>query len=161
MRGVSNVRANDGNSVIFDALDQMLDDIPDHSPHLLHAEASLLHYLRTIRFKKTDSRASFVLSTYNKIDSKTVKRACVDCWRLWKHRPQFISLRNNWSNISPEVQRIIWLSFAELGDEGKHARSQVKRSLQKTWSLGIENNDKTSFATLYLQWADKGAENGI
>lgn len=161
MRGVSNVRADDSNSIIFNDLDQMLDDIPKHSPHLLHAESSLLYYLRTIRFISTDSRAQFVLSTYENIDSKTVKRGCIDCWRMWKNRPQFIGLRNNWSNLSPEVQRIAWLSFAEFGDEGVKARSQVKELLQKTWSLGIEKNGAVSFADLYQKWANEGVENGI
>jgi len=153
MRGVAAVRSDNDNDIIFNELDEMLDQIPIHSSHLLQAESNCLHYLKTIRFKRTEKRAQFVLGTYDSTKSESVKRACIDCWRIWKDRPQFITLRNRWHTLGTEEQRMIWLAFADLGDEGRHSRSQVKLSLPKAWALGIEQDNKLTFCKLYEEWA--------
>lgn len=156
MRGVAAVRADNNNEMIFSELDEMLDKIPIHSSHLLQAESNCLHYLRTIRLKQTVPRTQFVLATYKSTTSETVKRACIDCWRIWKYRPQFISLRNQWQTLKAEEQRMIWLAFAELGDDGRYSRSQVKLSLPQTWAIGIEQEGKLTFSELYQRWAANG-----
>lgn len=152
MRGISNVRADSSFSDIFEGLDILLDAIPIHSAHLLVPEASCLHYLRTIRFRWTERRAQYVLKVYTSISRETVKRACVDCWRLWADRPSFIRLRNRWNNASSEEQRLVWLAAARFGDDGINFRSQVKHSLANAWELGIERNNKPTFASVYGEW---------
>src|SRR3546814_1708548 len=75
MRGIAAVRADDENAVIFDQLDKDLDEVPRHSRHLLVPEANLLHYLKTIRFRRTEERARYVWVVYIRTTSATVKRA--------------------------------------------------------------------------------------
>ncbi|PCI12743.1 MAG: hypothetical protein COB71_08185 [Thiotrichales bacterium] len=156
MRGVAAIRADEKNKDIFDGIDKFLDKIPTDSSHLIQAEANCLHYLKTIRFKRNNKRARFVLETYNTTTSESVKRACIDCWRIWKDRPRFIHLRNQWQKIGAEEQRMVWLAFADLGDEGKHSRTQVQLSLPQAWALGIEQNGKTLFSELYKDWSKDG-----
>lgn len=153
MRGVAAVRADQQNEEIFSDLDDLLDSVPIHSAHLLKAEASCLHYLKTIKACRTDARSQFVLELYNTSRSETLKKACIDCWRIWKDRPSFIMLRNQWQNVSVDEQRIIWRGFYGLGDEGRHARNQVKAALNNTWALGIETGDTASFYDIYKKWA--------
>lgn len=154
MRGITSVRADEANSEIFDPLDQLLDAIPEHSPHLLLPEANCLHFLRAIRFRRTNTRAEYVFSTvYSSTTSETVKRACIECWRLWKDRPSFIRMRNKWSSLGTEEQRMLWLAAAEFGDDGEHFRNQVRKSLANTWRLGIERNGKSTFESIYTRWA--------
>jgi len=155
MRGVAAVRADENNKEIFSDLDRLLDNIPTSSPHLIKAEASCLHYLKTIKACRTDARSRFVLELYNTNRSETVKKACIDCWRTWKDRPRFIALRNQWQNLSVEEQRMVWCGFYVLGDEGRHARTQVQPPLVNTWALGIETEAKTSFYDIYKQWASR------
>jgi hypothetical protein len=152
MRGVSQLRADDRFASIFSEIDQLLDDVPSHSPHLLLAEASCLHYLRTVRFRRTEVRAKYVLALYSSASSDTVRRACIDCWRIWKDRPSFIRLRNRWNSMSAEEQRMLWLAGAVFGDDGKNFRLQVKRSTDKSWELGIERDGQTTFAGIYKEW---------
>ncbi|MDD9999766.1 MAG: RNA-directed DNA polymerase [Rhodospirillaceae bacterium] len=83
MRGIASVRAENDNRDIFDELDELLDRVPIHSPHLLMPEINCLHYLKTVRFRRTTLRAQYVLRVYNNSSSETVKRACIECWRLW------------------------------------------------------------------------------
>lgn len=156
MRGIAAVRADDNNQLIFDGLDNLLDQIPKCSSHLLQAEASCLHYMRTIRFKQTELRAQFILKTYNFTTSETIKRGCIDCWRIWQDRPSFIKLRNQWQNLGAQEQRMIWLAFADLGDEGSKARKQVGKSLSQAWALGIERKSKPAFLDLYKEWSEDG-----
>lgn len=157
LRGITSVRADETNSTIFDSLDQLLDAIPHHSSHLLLPEANCLHYLRAIRFRRTNSRAEYVYSTvYLSTTSETVKRACIECWRHWKDRPSFIRIRNKWGSLGTEEQRMLWLAAAKFGDDGKNFRSQVSRSLANTWRLGIERENKPTFASIYTQWCDNG-----
>lgn len=154
MRGITSVRADEANSEIFDTLDQLLDVIPEHSPHLLLPETNCLHFLRAIRFRRTESRARYVLNTvYSSTTLETVKRACVECWRHWKDRPSFIRMRNKWNSLGAEEQRMLWLAAAEFGDDGKHFRSQVRKSLANTWRLGIERTGKPTFESIYTRWA--------
>lgn len=154
MRGVAAVRNDNEFSAIFNGIDTLLDKIPEQSPHLLLAEASCLHYLRTIRFRRTDERGRYVSQLYAQTSSQSIKRACIDCWRHWRDRPSFISIRNKWSAINPEEQRMLWLSASEFSDDGKNFRTQEKRSALKSWSLGIEVEKQPSFANAYIKWCE-------
>ncbi len=153
MRGVAAVRSDEANSQIFDDLDTLLDEVSINCSHLLQAESSCLHYLRAIRLSRTEQRAKFVLSVYDSTNSETVKRACIDCWHTWKDRPRFITLRNQWPSLGSQEQRLIWLAFYDLGDEGRHARNQIKLSLANDWALGIETDQRRSFYEVYKSWA--------
>ncbi len=156
MRGVSTLRSKDEFKIIFDDLDKLIDNIPVNSSHLLHAEASSLHYLKTIRFKHNDERAKFVLKTDKTTESETVKRSCIDCWRNWIDRKNFTKLRSRWDKLGTEEQRMIWLAFAELGDEGKHARKQLFLTISNSCALGIETNRAPSFFQVYKDWSENG-----
>src|SRR5690606_26757611 len=113
MRGIAAVRGDDSFLEIFDGLDELLDDIPQTSAHLLAAEASCLHYLRTLRFKKTQRRGEFIRSLFRS-DSSTVRRACIDCWRQWNDRNSFFFARGRWGNLDPEQQRMLWLAAIDF-----------------------------------------------
>ena len=152
MRGIYAVRGNEEFSQIFDGIDHLLDTIPEHSPHLLSAEASCMHYLRAVRFRRTDARGRYVSSLHSSTSSQSIRRACVDCWRQWKDRPSFTSLRNKWSSINPEEQRMLWLAASEFGDDGINFRGQEKRSALNSWRLGIEKGSQPTFADIYVQW---------
>ncbi len=154
MRGISSIRADDSCQKIFSSLDKLIDDVPEHSNHLLSTDVSCLHYLRTLRFRRTEPRASFVLSLYKRNSTVTVKRACIDCWRSWGDRDRFIALRNGWQSCNSEEQRMIWLSASMFGDDGKHFRQQVRTSLEGVWALGIEKKQGASFSELYAKWAE-------
>ena len=114
MRGVAAVRAKPDNEIIFESLDDMLDDVPLHSRNLLIPEANCLHYLKTIRFRKTTARAQYVSEVYSDTASETVRRACIECWRHWGDRPNFIRLRNQWQNLGAQEQRMLWLAAGDL-----------------------------------------------
>jgi hypothetical protein len=154
MRGIANLRANLDFDGIFPQLDQLLDEIPSHSGHLIQAEASLLHYLRTLRFTKTQPRATFVQHIYETTRSDTVRRACIECWRQWKDRGAFTHLRNHWNELSAECQRLVWLSAKGFGDQGDGFKRQVRHSLDHAWRLGIEHQGVASFASIYREWCD-------
>ncbi len=154
MRGIANLRASEEFSSIFVDLDQLLDIIPEHSAHLLQAEAGLLHYLRTLRFARTTQRSAFVQNVYSTTRSDTVRRSCIDCWRQWKDRAAFTVLRNQWSTLSFECQRIVWLSASAFGDQGEGFKRQIKPSLGQSWKLGIERQGVTSYASIYQEWCD-------
>lgn len=158
MRGIAAVRAEDEHQMIFDELDEMLDSIPENSSHLLLPEANILHYLKTIRFKKTEKRAQYVLNVFNDTSSESVKRACIDCWRQWHDRSRFIMLRNQWSKLGSQAQRMLWLAAAEFGDDGENTRKQVRKSLPKIWQLGIERKNKIAFHEVYQDWAKNGVQ---
>ena len=154
MRGVANLRATKDFAEIFDMLDQLLDFIPDHSLHLLQAEANLLHYLRTLRFTPTARRTAFVQHIYNTARSDTVKRACIDCWRHWKDRAAFTFVRGRWNELSAECQRLVWLSASVFGDQGDGFRRQVGPNLDHAWRLGIERQNVISYASIYREWCN-------
>lgn len=154
MRGVANLRAGAEYEEIHSNLDAVIDRVAVHSAHLLQAEASLLHYLRVLKFAQTPARAAFVQSTYKYNSSHTVKRACIDCWRLWKDRSGFSSVSSRWSEINAECQRLTWLAAESFGDQGDGLRRQIGPSLEQSWRLGIERQDRPTFAGLYRSWCD-------
>lgn len=153
MRGIAQVRADDAFREIFPGLDKLLDQVPVHSSHLLTAEASCLHYLRTIRFERTLQRAQYVLDVYSTTTSQTVKRACIECWKNWRDRSSFTRERNRWNSLPSEVQRMLWLAAAEFGDEGEKFRKQVQQSVSQAWRLGIERSGKPTFASIFTDWS--------
>lgn len=154
MRGVGSLRSEENYSDIYAELDEVLDDVGEHSAHLLQAEANLLHYLRVLRFSRTALRAAFVQNIYQSTRSSTIRRACIDCWRSWKDRPGFISVVNRWSEMNAETQRLAWLAAESFGDQGQGFRRQVGPSLDQSWRLGIERQDCKNFASLYRSWCD-------
>ncbi|MDP9566864.1 UNVERIFIED_ORG: hypothetical protein J2806_002536 [Kosakonia oryzae] len=158
IKGVISIRNDERYSSIYQMLDRMVDDVIVHSEHLLLPEANCLHYLRSLRVIRTNNRAAYVHELLNKSSSETIKRACLDCIRNWKDRPSFVSERNKWSKLTPEVQRILWLTSFKFGDDGKHFRDQVKKAIPNSWSLGIEQKGKASFCEIFVNWC-QGAEN--
>ena len=50
---------------------------------------------------------------------------------------------------------MLWLAAGEFGEEGRHARNQVRMSLHQAWQLGIEREEKPTFEALYSNWAEK------
>lgn len=156
MRGIAAVRDNAECAAIFPALDKMLDEVPAHSEHLLLPEANCLHYLKTIRFAKTDKRAQYVTKVFDNTGSDTVKRACIECWKHWKDRPSFTKAVEEWSNLRGQSQRMLWLATYEFTDAGRHFRGRVKASLPSIWGLGVEQPGQPTFVDTYLDWAANG-----
>ncbi|WP_341988715.1 RNA-directed DNA polymerase [Azorhizobium sp. AG788] len=154
MRGVYAVRANHEFASIFDAIDRLLDRIPSAAAHLLVPEANMLHYLRVIRFVRTDSRGVFVRRTYEDTQSASVRRACIDCWRHWRDRASFIRLRNQWQTLGADEQRMLWLAAGAFGDEGEHSRKQLRGTLSVAWRLGIEKHTQGDFGALFQEWVN-------
>ncbi len=154
MRGVAHLRAGDGYKEIHAALDTIIDKVATHSTHLLQAEASLLHYLRLLRFTPTPARSAFVQNTYRNSPSNTVKKACIDCWRMWKDRSGFNSVASRWSELNTECQRLAWLAAESFGDQGSGFRRQCGPSLEQSWRLGIERKNHPTFAGIYQAWCD-------
>lgn len=152
MRGVYAVRANDEFASIFNAIDSLLDRIPAAAAHLLVPEANMLHYLRAIRFFRTDIRGAFVRRTYDATKSASVRRACIDCWRHWRDRSSFTRLRNQWQNLGADEQRMLWLAAGAFGDEGEKSRQQLRGTLSQAWGLGIENVTQGDFVACYENW---------
>ncbi|MDD5056369.1 MAG: RNA-directed DNA polymerase [Sideroxydans sp.] len=155
MRGIANLRTSEEFNGIFTELDQLLDIIPEHSAHLLQAEASLLHYLRTLRFARTPQRSAFLQKVYDKTQSDTVRRACIDCWRQWKDRDSFTYVQNRWGALSAECQRMIWLAAYSFGDQGEGFMRQRAPNLEGAWRLGIERQNVASFTSIYRKWCDE------
>lgn len=91
MRGVYAVRSRPDFETIFTALDAMLDRIPETASHLLVPEANLLHFLRAIRFVRTETRGSFVRQTYDSTPSRPPSRMRV-CRRPPLQAPQSAAL---------------------------------------------------------------------
>jgi len=154
MRGVANLRSTAEFEEIFSNIDNLLDRIPAHSPHLLQAEASLLHYLRTLRFQLTEARSAFVARTYDSARSDTVRRACIDCWRHWRDRDRFTLVRNRWNELSVECQRLLWLWSYAMGDQGDSFRRQVQQNVRQGWRLGVERQNIASYASIYEGWCN-------
>lgn len=152
MRGVYAVRSNDQFAPIFAAVDDLLDLIPSAGVHLLVPEANMLHFLRAIRFTRTDIRGAFVRQTYDMTTSASVRRACIDCWRHWGDRANFTRLRNQWPNLGAGEQRMLWLAAGAFGDEGAKTKDQLRGSLGQAWQLGIEAGAPDSFAACYEDW---------
>ena len=157
LRGVFAVRANNEFEVVFDRVDELLDRIPATVPHLLMPEANTLHFLRAIRFKRTETRGRFVRQIYDRSSSSSVKRACIDCWRHWRDRASFTRLRNRWQNLSRDEQRMLWLAAGDFGDDGSHARNQLRATLEGSWRLGFEEGGSKTFSGIYQDWVQQNA----
>ena len=155
LRGVYAVRANQEFEAVFEKIDELLDRIPGATPHLLMPEANTLHFLRAIRFQRTDARGKFVRQAYDRSLSSSVRRACIDCWRHWHDRASFTRLRNQWQNLGPDEQRMLWLSAGDFGDEGTHARNQLEATLEGSWRLGFETYNVDTFARCYQSWVQE------
>lgn len=153
MRGIYGVRSNVEFEIVFDKIDEKLDELPDTTPHLLMPEVNTLHFLRLLRFKKTEPRSRYVRHLFDHARSMTVKRGCIDCWQYWNDMPNFTRLRNQWPSMSPELQRMVWLAAARFGDDGQHARQQLKRGAAQYWALGIEEPLNETFADTFIDWA--------
>lgn len=154
MRGISNLRATAEFESIFLGIDHLLDRIPEHSAHLLQAEASLLHYLRTLRFRTTEARSAFILRVYETTRSDVTRRACIECWRNWRDRDRFTLVRNRWDELSMECQRMLWLTSYAMGDQGEGFRRQVRHNVRQAWRLGIERQNVASYASIFEGWCD-------
>lgn len=155
MRGVISLRSDSEFESIHSMLDTCLDEIISHSKHLLLPETNCLHFLRAIRFKKSQVRSLFVANdVFSNTKYETIKRACIDCWRHWKDRPSFVSFRNSWATQSVEVQRMFWLASYKFGDDGTHFRKQVDKTTDSSWGLGVEVKGNVSFVTLFKKWAE-------
>lgn len=152
MRGVYAVRSSEQFKSIFAEIDILLDQIPVSSGHLLVPEANMLHFLRAIRFVRTDRRGAFVHKTFASTASASVRRACINCWRHWADRASFTRLRNQWQNLGVGEQRMLWLAAGAFGDEGSKTRDQLRGSLAQAWQLGIEAGAPGSFAGCYEDW---------
>lgn len=157
MRGISHVRTNSAHVAIHDQLDELLDLVPKKAPHLIRIDTNVLYFLRTLRFKKSQERAAFVLATFNSTRSSTIRRACIDCWRQWKDRDRFVSLRNVWTSLAPGEQRMLWLAAPAFGDDGIEFRKQVRRTVKNLWGLGLSLS-KDPFVDLFLKWSENVAE---
>lgn len=156
MRGVYSVRANDEFEAVFEQIDNLLDFLPNAVPHLLMPEANNLHFLRAIRFTRTDERGAYVRSVFDNSTSSTVRRACIDCWRHWRDRANFTRVRNQWETLSPDEQRMLWVSAGDFGDEGEKSRNQLRRSLPQAWRLGFEAPKQPTFASEFVEWTENG-----
>lgn len=152
MRGIAFIRGDQRHEEIHERLDRILDSVPLHSSHLASIDTNALHYLRTIRFKRTEERAAFVISLYKTSRSITVRRSCIDCWRLWRDRDRFVALRNEWASLSSEEQRMMWLAAPDFGDDGVKFQNQVRKTISKLWKLGIERRSSIVFADTYMDW---------
>lgn len=157
MRGVYSVRVHDDFAAVFQQIDNLLDQLPQSVPHLLMPEANNLHYLRAIRFARTDTRGAYVRRVFDTSFSPAVKRACIDCWRQWHDRASFNRLRNQWPNLSPDEQRMFWFAAGDFGDEGQKTRSQLRQSLRLAWRLGFEPSNGSTFAGCFAEWSENGA----
>lgn len=157
MRGVYSVRSNAEFAVVFSQIDDLLDKVPEAAFHLLVPEVNKIHYLRAIRFRRTDVRGPLVRRTYEETSSQAVRRACIDCWRHWGDRASFTRLRNQWQNLGQDEQRMVWLAAGSFGDDGAHARNQLRGSLSQVWQLGFETGNGLTFASCYEDWARNGA----
>lgn len=153
MRGVAAVRSRALEEQIEGELDSLIDSVIQECKHLLSIHTNALHYLRLIRYRRTEARAAFVLQLYRSSHELTVRRACIDCWRHWKDRGRFLELRRSWQTQHAEEQRMTWLAAGDFREEGEHFRKQVGGSLEQIWALGIEGNVSRSFARIYSEWA--------
>lgn len=156
MRGVGHLRSSQCHLEIHDQLDELLDLIPQKAPHLIRVDTNALHYLRALRFKKSATRAAFLLELFKTKRSSTVRRACIDCWRQWKDRDRFISLRNEWSTLGQGEQRMLWLAAPTFGDDGIKFRKQTQRTVGQLWGLGLQRSEDP-FVPLFLEWAENAS----
>lgn len=152
MRGISKIRADTKFEEVHNTIDESLDKIILQSHHLLFPEGNTLHFMRAIRFKKTSRRSMFVKEKFTTTESVTIKRACVDCWRNWNDRPSFLTAINGYDMSHPELQRMLWLSSFNFGDEGEHFRIRVTNKSEKSWALGVEAKKNKQFSSTFKNW---------
>lgn len=138
MRGIANLRREERFISIHDGIDRLLDDVPRHSAHLLRLDTNMLHYLRTIRFRRTTTREMFIAQLFERTRLETVRRACIACWRIWADQTAFNQLRNRWPELRSESQRAYWFASFAFGGEGDKARTLVRREALEMWRLGVE-----------------------
>lgn len=155
MRGVYAVRAGEVFAAVHDVIDELLDQIPATAGHLLVPEANMLHYLRAIRFRRTDIRGAFVRRIWDTTRSRSVRRSCIDCWRIWRDRPSFTHLRNEWHRLSSDEQRMLWIAAGAFGDEGEKSRNQLRRTLEQSWRIGVEEITRERFSSIFEGWASR------
>lgn len=155
LRGVSQLRDEPEYATIHEAVDSLLDSVPLHSSHLLSVDSNCLHYLRALRFRRTDARAKYVASIYASGHTETVGRACIDCWRSWKDRDRFIALRSRWATCGAGEQRMVWLAAKEFGDDGVFMKKQLRASVLSAWGLGFDNGGTDQFASAYVRWCEQ------
>lgn len=162
MRGISHLRSDKNFVSISSGIDILIDKLILNSAHLLEVDTNLLHFLRCLRFKNTPERSKFIHNIYFQTNSETIKRACIDCWRHWHDRNAFTDLRNKWSRLDKNSQRLLWLASYKFGDQGNGMRAQLKANSETSWLLGIENPevDGLQFSKIFLDWAS-GAANAI
>jgi hypothetical protein len=153
MRGVYAVRSNLEFAPVFDHIDGLLDRLAGDVPHLLLPEVNTLHFLKILRFVKTDRRAQYIRNPFETSTSITVKRACIECWQHWGDQSSFMRVRNQWYALPPEVQRMLWLAAGRFGDDGLHARKQLKSNARQAWALGVEAEGVPAFADIFIDWA--------
>lgn len=155
MRGIATVRSMPEFSPIHTVLDTLLDNIPEHSRHLVSVDSNCLHYLRAIRFTKLELRAKFVASLHRRTQSATMKRACVGVWHAWSDRDRFVSAVNKWPAMSLVEQRMLWLAAGGFGDDGRHFRTQHREQARNNWALGLQWKDSKLFADIFIEWAER------
>ncbi len=169
MRGIAHLRSDPTFVSIHTDVDSLLDSVPANSGHLLEVDTNRLHYLRCLRFRTTSLRLRYVQSLFDRTKSDVLLRACIECWRSWKDNVAYNHLRNRWNQLSPDCQRVFWLSTYAFGDEGGAARGQSKHSLPQAWALGVEvpfdekkdagklkghpRGAEPRFSTLYHEWS--------
>ena len=56
--------------------------------------------------------------------------------------------------MGAEEQRMLWLAAGDFGDDGAHARNQVRGSLPNAWRLGFEIDGQETFGKLFSSWAE-------
>jgi hypothetical protein len=49
---------------------------------------------------------------------------------------------------------MLWLAAGKFGDEGEHAKKQLRRTLEQVWQLGFEGVQGPTFTSLYRDWAN-------
>lgn len=154
MRTTAKIRGNEDFASIFNEIDDLLDGIITHSKHLLVAETSILFFLKTLRFKKTNNRAQFLNYLYSHNSSISIKRGCIECWGKWTDRSQFIALRNTWEQLHVEEQKMLWLVAKYFHDDGFFSQKQLAGTLQHRWALGLNvSNEKKYIVDNYITWA--------
>lgn len=171
MRGVAHLRSDEAFAEIHANIDVLLDAVPKDSGHLLEVDTNRLHYLRCLRFGPTQLRQRFLKGIFDTTRSDVLQRACIDCWRSWRDRVAYNTLRNRWNQLTPDCQRVFWLSTFAFGDEGEAARRQFRHSLPQAWALGVEvpfdekkeagrlkshpRGREPRFANIYQHWAEE------
>ena len=152
MRGIASVRADDSYDDIHERLDKYIDEVIEHSQHLLSINTNALHFLRLLRFARNQNRARFLMQLYESTDKVTVRRGCMECWRRWKDRERFLAIRGSWQSLHAEQQRMFWLASMDFGDDGAHFRRQIEGTLRHQWALGFETRTKASFKEIFCDW---------